>query len=206
MKKLFLALSLLTLGWCTNAQAQLITNFSSTGTNPVLTSDLQGSWVGKGTQGSSFTITAAASDSAGSTNGLFTTLGTPVNISTNVSRLQLTGVLNSATPTTNSFTISLFDSSLNEADYTFHWSSFAGGPVSIVGTLGANSGFNGTVSSFLIVPGGAIGDVSTIGFTFDSLMAVAVPEPSTYALMALGLGVVGFGAYRRQKKSVAVRI
>jgi hypothetical protein len=211
MKKSFgVLLLLLTLIWNTPASAQIITGFGSTQTNPLnLGTDLQGAWAGTGSQtATSVTITNAPSNSAGSSNIIFSTLSTPKNIVGNTAQLTLTGTLNSATPTTNSFVIALFDSSFNEVDYNFNWSSFSGGGsngVAIIANFAGGIGvFNGTVSSWELSPGGGAGDSSTIGFTFDRLQAGAVPEPSTYALLGLGLGIAGFCFHRRQKSSCGV--
>jgi hypothetical protein len=48
----------------------------------------------------------------------------------------------------------------------------------------------------IVVTGNAIGG-STVGFT-GSIAVTAVPEPTTYALLLAGLGVVGFVASRRK--------
>jgi hypothetical protein len=205
MKKNFIALSLLSLLWTATASAQIITGFGSTQLNPFnLATDLvgtNGNWVNTGSQSSTtVTITNAPNAFTGS-NGIFSTLTTPENIIGNTGHLTLVGTLNSAVPTTNSFLIALFDSSFNELDYNFNWSSFSGGNTVTV-ILGGSSGvFNGTVSSWSLSPQGGALDSSTVGFTFDQLEAGVVPEPSTYAMMVLGLGLLGFGLYRHQKNS-----
>lgn len=88
------------------------------------------------------------------------------------------------------FTFKLFDTSFNEvAVYSGTTNSF---------TTGTNQSDSATYSYLNLTPGGspALSDVAYLQFTFDgggatnmSLQAVstaAVPEPSTYALLAIG--------------------
>jgi hypothetical protein len=66
-------------------------------------------------------------------------------------------------------------------------------PLTIGGSL-AYIGFTGAT-------GQAFGNHEILGFAFsDTFLSggiAAVPEPSTYALLALGLGVVGWSMWRR---------
>jgi hypothetical protein len=210
MKKYLGALLLLNLLWMTPVSAQVITGFGTSKFNPMnLGSDLQGAWTnpGVGSQNStSVSITGATNDFDG-TSGIVVDLSqfsrSSVNIAGNLGQLTLTGTLNSATPGTDTFSIKLYDSSFNSLSYQFNWSSFAGGGANGVAVtanlLAPNPSFNGTVAFWTLNLFGISGDSpNTVGFTFDQLQAGPVPEPSTYALMALGLGVMGFCLYRRQ--------
>ena len=211
MKKYLLILLSTIAFWPTQASAQIITGFGTSQTNPFNigtypSGDLLGNWGGTGSlTTTSASVTNASNDS--SSNGIFATLTTPVAITGNTSQLTLTGTLNSATPGTNTFSITLYDSSFNTLVYQFNWSSFTGtNPVAVTASLVApDASFNGTVSNWglgLFGPGGD--SPTTVSFTFDDLQSGAVPEPSTYALLTLGLGVLGFGFYRRQKNSSCV--
>ncbi len=207
MKKYLGILLFFTLIEITSASAQIISGVGSTQVNPISTSDLQGAWVGTGASSpTSFTVTNAPNSSAFGANGIFSTLSTPESIVGNTGVLTLTGMLTGAVPTTDTFEISLFDTtsgSPNELDYQFNWSSFAGsGPVTIsTNVLAPNPSFNGTVGSWLLIPGGSPLDSSTVSFTFDKVQAGPAPEPSPYAMLGLGLGLLGFFLYRRQKSS-----
>ena len=46
--------------------------------------------------------------------------------------------------------------------------------------------------------GGGTTGINTLNITFDSL-SLAIPEPSTYALLALGLGVIALPILRRRR-------
>ena len=210
MKK-YLGALLLSLFCVTPASSQIITGFGTSQINPFsLGNDLQGTWTGAGIgsqNSTSVTITGATNDFDGS-SGIVADLTqfsrSPVNITGNTGHLTMTGILNSVTPGTDKFSITLYDSSFNSLIYQFNWSSFAGGsPVAVTSNLLApDSSFNGTVSFWTLNLFGPGGDSpTTVGFTFDDLQSGAVPEPSTYALFGLGLGLVGFCLYRRQKGS-----
>lgn len=204
MKKYIIGLSLAMLGWSNQAQAQgLITGFGSSELNPYnTTSDFESPWTGTQT-----TTSLSVSNVSNQSGGIFDTLGTPINIAGSTANLQLTGALTGAAPETGKFQITLFDSSgdFNSLVYNFNWSSFGSSPTTVTASLDSalDSGtFNGTVSSWDLSLFGSPGD--TVSFTFDDLRAgiAAVPEPSTYALLGIGLGILGFCVrLRRQKHS-----
>jgi PEP-CTERM motif len=90
----------------------------------------------------------------------------------------------------------LFTSSNEKARRVWErWSSFTGGTQTISEPDVNISGFEGTVAAYELNLFGSSGQ--TVSFTFDNLEAGAVPEPSTYALLMMGLGFVGFCHYRR---------
>jgi hypothetical protein len=122
-------------------------------------------------------------------------LPSSVNITGNTAQLQLTGTFTGTA--TSGFDFELFDSGSGSLLYHFNYASFTVGvPMTVTANLQSTSGvFNGLVAS-IGFSGSGLGS-STVNFTLDNLVAgVAVPEPSTYALLALG--VVGLVAYRRR--------
>jgi hypothetical protein len=127
-----------------------------------------------------------------------------INITGSTANLQLTGSLTGTAPAFNQFQIKLFDSSFDSLSYNFDWSSFVSGPQTVTASLDVSSGvFGGTVSSWQLYLFGNLSD-TPVSFTFDSLSAVAVPKPSTYALLGLGLSFLGFCLYCRQKHSSVI--
>lgn len=198
MKKYTLSLLLSLLAFASQAQAQiLITGFGSNDTNPFNTStDFLAPWTG--TQTTSSISVSGVSNQSG---GIYSVLGTPINISGSTATLQLTGALSGTAPVSDQFQITLYDSSFNSLSYNFDWSTFAGGTqtVTVPFVPADNVGvFSGTVASYGLSLFGAPGD--TVSFTFANLQtAPAAPEPSTFALLGLGLGFIGFCLHRRQK-------
>jgi hypothetical protein len=68
--------------------------------------------------------------------------------------------------------------------------NFAGGNVSSI-----------TLSSKAYV-GNAFHDMAGDGFTLNGTVSRAVPEPSTWAMMLVGFGAIGFGMRRKQRQTV----
>lgn len=70
--------------------------------------------------------------------------------------------------------------------------------IDIAGTIGGSTAFLG----FTAATGAAFGTHEVLGFGFSETYQVnglAVPEPSTYALMGLGLVAVGWSVWRRRQ-------
>jgi len=153
------------------------------------------------TQGSdSYTIGAAGATNS-DTAKLEIEFANPVSIA-GYSYLALTAeaLTTNAAP---SVRVILLDDSFRAAYADFSASAFPnGGLTTSIQSLTFNSGFNVNQVSLVQITGNLPGGTSVFNFTFGDLTAVssaAVPEPSTYAQIALGLGALGLIAYRRRK-------
>lgn len=115
-------------------------------------------------------------------------LSTPsIDLSGYTGDLSLTGTFNSGTSTA-SFEIQLFDDNDNFARFQGDWDNFTVGvPSTVTLTYIGSEGVVGNITIVGFVGSG--GGLPTINFTADTL-TTAVPEPSTYALLALGVGAV----------------
>lgn len=69
-----------------------------------------------------------------------------------------------------------------------------GGPLSLINTSGPQS-YSGGETAPVFVPGSYVE-------SDGSIVTITVPEPATWAMMLLGLGVIGFTASRRRTVSV----
>jgi hypothetical protein len=174
-----------------SAQANIsITNFGSASLNQT-SSDFD-----------TTTQTVSSLELIGTTeNSYFADLFSPVDISSLLSpsmTLSLSGTFTGTIPP-GQFGVELFDSGGNSNQYNGFINSFApaGTPTTVSLALANNGGFTGTVSSigFTAGPGGT----DAVNYNLTNLSAV--PEPSTYALMALG-GLVLFFIARRRKAQV----
>jgi hypothetical protein len=149
------------------------------------------------------TLTITGNNDAGS---LYANNPSTVNILTN-NQVQLTLASLITTNPGGGFVVTLQGgpgpSDIATAQFT--WNSFTTGQpsasVTNVGALSTFGSFNpANISSWSISDGGNGGTGNLSGATFVSLQAV--PEPSTYALMALG-GLVLFFIARRRKAQQA---
>jgi PEP-CTERM motif len=148
-----------------------------------------------------YTITFADPDGAGPMTGGTGTL--TLNEST-------VGTLIENTPTTGESLVANLDGysfTINLANYSQWHIDLAGGVFNNLGlTPAINYGVANTV--FLDTYGGTNGGHYDLGRTQNSdlvnsapfTIALAVPEPSTWAMLILGFAGIGFMAYRRQAK------
>lgn len=205
MKKYLLLAFILTVAGASQAKAQVLTGFGSADTNPFLVaSDFLSPWTGT-VNTTSLTVTGQSNNSG----GIFDTLQSPVAV-TNIAgvlNLTLTGQLLSI-PGTSNFTVTVYDTTLAHGlVYNFNWLTFntpTGNAFTGVLDLSSSFGtFNGTVGAWELDVGGNPGD--TVSFRFDNLAytSVAIPEPSTYAMLAGGLVALYFV---RRRKMAAVKI
>lgn len=193
MTKLTKLVAALILATGVSLQAQTITGF---GSGDFLITDNTSSFdIGTSPVQTSTTTTFSGVDGG---TGFYVALQTPVALVSGFAAkpLNLTATLNVAN--TNGFAVELFDSNGVSAAYTGYWSSFTTGASSVVTlTYGSTApGFTGTVVAVLLGTGGT---GQTLNVTLDTL-AVAVPEPSTYAALS-GIAVLGFVAYRRRRSA-----
>jgi len=126
----------------------------------------------------------------------FGDLTTPVSITSisPVLQIQVTGVFTGVT--TGGFSIELFDADGDSRQYNGFFTEFT---PSVSSTVTANFAvetgvFNPTVTGVSFVASGA----GTASANIQLTNLTAVPEPSTYALMALGCLVLFFIARRRK--------
>lgn len=121
--------------------------------------------------------------------------GTPIN--SNISgATQLSITANVTTDPLSNFTVTLEDSGGKTALATFDWTSFLGGATVAVAFTSVDPLFNYNITNWSLDSGSS---GNAIGVSFTSLSAVTIPEPSTYALLALGAGAIGIMVRRRRK-------
>jgi hypothetical protein len=75
----------------------------------------------------------------------------------------------------------------------------------VTGPLG--SGFIDTPVSLTLTANqeGGPGDTITVSFTNASGVAPSIPEPSTWVMMALGFGALGYAGHRRRNANIGAR-
>jgi len=163
------------------SKAQLVTNFGASAI-------AGGTWV----------YTPGTSSLSGTEAGgdlLFNTTPLVLNL-TGSSQIRITA--NVTTAPGGGFTFVLQDAQNDEVQAAFDWSSFVGG-ATITSNLSINALFNyGDVVGWNLSGGGS---GLAIAATLTSATAV-IPEPSTYALLALGLGGLVLMRMRSKRSSV----
>ncbi len=162
-----------------------------------------------------FTVSGTAvlnnSGFEGITSSSFADFNTAVGTLTGVT-LSFSGTANSTSPDLVFFADVTPASSVNEEFFT--GSGFQVGPgsfsISASGTNNADLGkFEGSGTQALVFDFSvAFGTVTMSGqsgtLTYDFTPAVAaVPEPSTWAMMTLGFGLMGFLGYRKTRGALA---
>lgn len=198
MKKITSILALITLGFALSAKAQtlVISNFTGWAATPAVSP-----WVGfNNGWATSGNGTLTTQGGAGSFQFIDDTNFTALDFSA-YDTLNLTvdiTALDETSPNNSSLFIRTFDENAALIQ-TFQFdlsSNLAGGNVTLSGSLLGD--YTGVAyiefSTDLSVPDG-----DSFSASFSSFYLTAIPEPSTYALLALGAGAIGIMVRRRRK-------
>ncbi len=165
-----------------NANAVLLTGFgTSAATEPAFTID--GGSTSFSTSQTLNNLQITGSDLGNTVGGTFSVVDT-----TGFSILSLTGTLSGTNPL-SSFNLQLFDGSAFQT-YSGNWSSFgSGSPATVqLSLVSTDGGYDVTQVQGVIIT--ANGSGSSIDFTLDNVDISAIPEPSTYLLLSMGLGLI----------------
>lgn len=183
--KIKVLLTVFTLGLLVGAQAQVITTFGTS------VSD----------DGSGWTYTGATSSLSGSEASGAYLLNPLAPLSLDLSGangLSLTAKV--TTDPFSNFTITLEDGTGKVAIADFDWTGFVGAnpTYTVVASFSTlTSGFNFADVDYWTIDSGSSGNAIAASFTNLS----AIPEPSSFALLALGAGALGFMVRRRMAKA-----
>ncbi|MDZ4789086.1 MAG: PEP-CTERM sorting domain-containing protein [Blastochloris sp.] len=199
MKKiLLLSLTLATylLGGNQSAKAILITGFGSTAEAPASAFTIDNLTTNfTTTTQAALNTSVAGTDSTQIFAGTFAT----INIA-GLNTIQLTGTLSDMTNAATNFSVDLFNAALTHSrTYSGNLNSFVlNSSTTVVLTFVSETLSFNDIGGFQYTGNGTAS--LPVNFTFDSLEAI--PEPSTYALLALGLGSLVFLRMRSKRSSV----
>jgi hypothetical protein len=205
MKTIHLLFALtLVLAAASPSRGQVLTQFGTSGLNPVAALDVN-------TYITPWTVAFASQNTTSFTSNGESAFGgggfgidissTPITIAeTNIPQLSilLTGQATAANNPTDVLELTLNESNGHDQVFDFALGNWSNGSVDTVAGVyeaGSSSGnISAPVVSIVFNAGGGLSD--TIHFQFDELQAV--PEPSTYAMLGIGLLAI-FGWQRRNK-------
>lgn len=144
---------------------------------------------------SATTLNIVGSDQTGAISGSFAQF----DMTGYMGGIDLTASVSGTNPASN-FNLVLVDAQGNQFSFSGNWSSFGSSTstVTLAPVISQNPFLPNQVIGMGFLFGGA---GANFNITLDALTvgAAAVPEPSTYAQIALGLGALGLIAYRRRK-------
>lgn len=185
-KEIIIAL-VLSLSALSASKAVLITDFSQAN----FTIDYGTSSIGYVISANTPNISVEGMDSTQMLAGTFD----PVDVSGSF-QIILTGTVSGDNPNA-SFHVDLYNSDFSQVQtYTGYTEFFGSTSTSIVLTFDSGTAFS-DIAGFVFTLDGP----GTLSFTFQGLSAEAVPEPSTYALMAAGLGGLFFALRLRKART-----
>jgi hypothetical protein len=194
MKKLAALLALLTAFACQGFSQVVLDDFNTgTATGAIVGGT---SWVAQVTQNAtSITIGGTAKDD----NGWGTT---SVNINgSSFSYLLVTGQVDVGNTGSNSFVIQFEDSALNTNIFSVPTSAFTSTMTTVPIAISWTGGFDATQITGWNIGGGSTGTFAWRMTLDNMVLTTAVPEPSTYAMLA-GVLALGFVAWRRRSVGV----
>ena len=188
MKKLFAAFSVSLIAWANIASADITVSLMGTGqfseTFSTFTTNTQ----------DATTFRVIGNDAS----AIYGDLPSTVDITGNTFQLKLTATY--AGTASSIFQIDLFDTNGDDRLYQGSYTSFTQNvPTTVTLSFFSQPGaFNNNVVSFGLLGGGS--NSGSVDLKMDTLLAV--PEPSTYALMAVGLAFLLSRAFYRKLPSL----
>lgn len=199
---LALILSAASLLLCRADAAVTVCDFSNFSTQALADSTFDASWTSGLTpqfvqNANSISITSVSGGNPLDTGDFLVSPANPLNLS-GLTTVALTASADSGNQGT-SLLIYFYDGSLNTEMASFTLSNFGTTLSTQFATLTASVGFDPTnVVAWQVAGGGAQGSTSPMRVSLQNLAVTTVPEPSTYALLALGTGLAGWIARRKK--------